>query len=57
MTKDKPWKLQIYWHGGWRTILESEYRKPLVEYAETCPENLQLRIIDSKEDKEHGRRR
>ncbi len=57
MTKDKPWKLQIYWHGGWRTILESEYRKPLVEYAETCPDHLELRIIDSKEEKEHGKRR
>lgn len=57
MTKDKRWKLQIFWKGGWRTILDDSDRKPLVEYAQTCPGHLELRIIDSKEEKENGRRR
>jgi len=57
MTKGKQWKLQIHWGGKWRTILENDDRKPLVEYAEICPDHLRLRIIDSKEEKEDGRRR
>ena len=56
MPKDRRRKLQIYWQGGWRTILENTDRKPLVEYAETCPEKYDLRIIDSEEEvKARGR--
>ena len=58
MDKKYRWKLQIYWDGNWRTVLESEKRIELSRYAESCPEDLQLRIIDSTEEvKANGRRR
>ena len=57
--KKYQWKLQIFWAGGWRTILESDKRKELVDYAAQCPEDLEMRIIDTttEEVKAHGRRR
>lgn len=59
MDKKKRWKLQIYWDGDWRTILESDARHELVTYANSCAEDLEIRIIDSSEEevKKHGRRR
>jgi hypothetical protein len=51
------WILQILWDGHWRTIMEHEERKVLVEYAYSCPRDLELRIIDSTEEvKAHGGR-
>ena len=58
MDKKYRWKLQIYWQGGWRKILESDKRSDLVDYAKTCPEHLQLRIIDTTEEvKARGNKR
>lgn len=53
------WKLQIYWCGNWRTIMESDDRRELAQYAEQCADDVQLRIIDTttEEVKAHGRRR
>lgn len=57
MTGSKRWKLQVYWGGGWRTIMESDKRQDLVQYAESCPADLELRIIDATEEvKSNGRR-
>lgn len=57
MDKKFRWKLQVYWAGGWRTIIESDKRYELVQYADTCPDDLELRIIDSTEEvKKDGRR-
>lgn len=57
MDRSKRWKLQIYWSGDWRTIMESDKRYELVQYAETCPGDLELRIIDATEEvKSNGRR-
>ena len=59
MAKDKTrFELQIYWQGGWRTILKNDSRKPLAEYAQSCSGENQLRIIDTEEEevKRHGRR-
>lgn len=57
-TDKKEWRLQIYWQGGWRTIMDSDNRKELVEYARSCPEDLQLRILNKNEEevKARGRR-
>ena len=50
---DKPkWTLYIWWNGEWRRLWGSEKRVALVEYAEGCPEEIQLRIMDSEEEKE-----
>ena len=58
MDKKYQWKLQILWAGGWRTIMESDKRAVLSAYMESCPEGLQLRIIDTTEEvKPNGRRR
>ena len=57
MDKKYRWKLQIYWDMEWRTVLESDKRSELSRYAESCSEDLELRIIDSTEEvKSHGRR-
>ena len=57
MINSKRWKLQVYWSGGWRTIMESDKRHELVQYAESCPGDLELRIIDAMEEvKSNGRR-
>lgn len=54
----KRWKLQLMWSGSWRTILESDKRTELSDYARTCPDDLEMRIIDStEEEKNNGRRR
>ena len=51
------WKLQIFWGGDWRTIMENENRVELAQYASSCPDDLQLRIIDTEEEvKARGRR-
>jgi hypothetical protein len=50
MDKKRHWKLQIFWCGDWRTILESDDRHDLTEYAEHCAEDLQLRIQDAEEE-------
>lgn len=51
------WKLQIFWSGEWRTIMESDTRKILAEYAGQCNKDLELRIIDAEEEvKPRGRR-
>ena len=51
------WKLQLFWYGDWRTIMESDDRKILAEYAQRCPKDLELKIIDAEEEvKAHGRR-
>ena len=46
------WELQIFWAGKWRTILRSNKRSELAEYAVTCPEHLQIRIRDTREEGE-----
>ena len=57
MDKKYRWKLQILWGGDWRTIMESDDRKMLAEYARQCPDDLELRIIDAEEEvKARGRR-
>jgi len=50
MNRQYRWKLQIYWAGDWRTIMEHDDRHVLVEYAQSCAEDLQLRIIDTQEE-------
>ena len=50
------WMLQIYWEGAWRTILDSDERKVLAEYARGCPDDLDLRIINSDEEDEVRKR-
>ena len=52
------WKLQIYWQGGWRTIMGSDKRSDLSEYASKCPNELEMRIIDTTQEevKSNGRR-
>ena len=51
------WKLQIYWAGDWRTIIQSDKRLDLVQYANSCSEDIELRIIDAEEEvKARGRR-
>lgn len=50
MDKNRRWKLQIFWGGDWRTILESDDRHDLTEYAQHCAEDLQLRIQDAEEE-------
>ena len=51
------WKLQVFWCGDWRTIMESDKRYELAQYAESCPDDLKLRIIDTTEEvKSNGRR-
>ena len=45
------------WGGDWRTIMESDDRKMLAEYARQCLDDLELRIIDAEEEvKARGRR-
>ena len=57
MDKKYHWRLEILWAGEWRTIMESDYRRDLVEYASRCAEDLNLRIVDSLEEvKKNGRR-
>lgn len=58
MNKQKKWKLQVFYGGDWRTIMEGDARHELVEYANSCAEDVQLRIIDSSEEEvnKHGRR-
>ena len=58
MVKKYRWKLQIYWGGAWRTIMENEKRIVLAGYMERCPEDLRMRIIDTTEEevKPRGRR-
>ena len=51
------WKLQLFWYGEWRTIMESDSRKILAEYAGQCGKDLELQIIDAEEEvKPRGRR-
>ena len=59
MDKKYRWKLQIYWQGGWRTILEGDKRTELSEYMESCPDQYEMRIVDTtlEEVKPNGRRR
>ena len=54
---NRRWKLQVFWAGDWRTIMESDDRITLAKYARSCPDDLQLRIIDAEEEvKAHGGR-
>ena len=59
MDKRKRWKLQVFWANDWRTIIESDARHELVEYTQSCAEDLQFRIVDNDEEEgeKHGRRR
>ena len=58
MDKKYRWKLQILWAGDWRTIMESDDRRILVEYADSCSGDVQLRITDTLEEvKQNGRKR
>ena len=51
------WQLQILWGGDWRTIMESDDRRILTEYARKCGRDLQMRIHDTNEEvKTNGRR-
>ena len=54
---NRRWKLQVFWAGDWRTIMESDDRVMLAKYARSCPDDLRLRIIDAEEEvKAHGGR-
>lgn len=52
------WMVQIFWAGDWRNIFGSDKRYELAEYMESCPPELEMRIIDttSVEEKKHGGR-
>jgi hypothetical protein len=50
MDKKNRWKLQIFWCGDWRTIMESDDRHILMEYAQTCAEDTKLKILDTSEE-------
>jgi len=56
MDKKYRWQLQIMWGGDWRTIMESDDRRILTEYAERCRKDLRMRIRDTEEVKKDGRR-
>jgi hypothetical protein len=57
MDRKKRWRLQILWGGDWRTIMESDERHMLVEYASRCADDLEMRIQDTNEDVKKNDRR
>ena len=50
------YQLLILYLGEWRKVMESDERKMLVEYANTC--KMETRIIDTTEEvNEYGNKR
>ena len=56
MAEKQRYQLEIMWQGKWRRLFGSEKRIELDEYRATCPDNLEIRIVDTKEEAEYGRR-
>ena len=56
MSEKQRYQLEIKWQGKWRRLFGSERRIELDEYRATCPDNLEIRIVDTEEETDHGRR-
>ena len=58
MKDGKRFKLQVHYGGDWRTVMESEFRYEVVNYAMQCGDDVVIRIVDTKEEKveKDGRR-
>lgn len=47
--KNKRWLLQVFWAGEWRDIMQSDERHVLAKYMQSCPDDLEVRIVDTQE--------
>jgi len=56
MADKQRYQLEIMWQGKWRRLFGADSRLPLDEYRATCPDSLEIRIVDTEEETEHGRR-
>ena len=51
------WRLEVLYSDKWRKLWCSDKRIELVEYAEQCGKDIQVRIVDTlEEEMENGRR-